>query len=139
MTRLAGKLLICSLFALTAIWLPCRAADVRPIEDFGRRATWSPVKFDDARASVTEWLASRELDAATQEQVEALWSSDPEAQSADALLDLVAATIAIAEPKAKPLVDASAALQHAVQLPEISNMDDEGTAPLVRYNLRMFY
>ncbi len=139
MTRLAGKLLICSLFALTAIWLPCRAADVRPIEDFGRRATWSPVKFDDARASVTEWLASRELDAATQEQVEALWSSDPEAQSADALLDLVAATIAIAEPKAKPLVDASAALQHAVQLPDVAWLADEGTAPLVRDNLRLFY
>lgn len=139
MTKTAGKVLFCSLLAFGAIWLPCRAADVRPVEDFGRRATWSPVKFDEVRASVTEWLESRELDVASQQQVEGLWGSDPAAQSTDALLDLVAATVAIAEPKAKLLVDACAAPRSTVQLPDVAWLADEGTAPLVRDNLRLFY
>jgi hypothetical protein len=139
MTNRFDKLLFSAIAASAMLAFPSRAADVRPVEDFGRRATWSPVKFDEVQASVSEWLESRELEHAAQEQVEALWSSDSAEQSTDTLLDHVAATIAIAEPKAKPLVDVCAAPRNAVQLPDVTWLADEGTAPLVRDNLRLFY
>jgi translation initiation factor 2B subunit (eIF-2B alpha/beta/delta family) len=139
MTNVAGKLAFGMVLVLSGVAGECRAADVRPIEDFGRRATWSPAKFAEVRSSVTQWLASRELDVASQEQVEALWNSDPEAQSNDALLDLVVTTIALVEPKAQALVDRCAAPRDTVQLPDVAWLAEEGTAPIVRDNLRLLY
>ncbi|MEX2112755.1 MAG: hypothetical protein WD845_06185 [Pirellulales bacterium] len=137
MRRRAGMPSLCLLFV--AAPFVAVAADVRPNADFVRRASWSPPSAEQVQQQVTQWLEAGQLDADTQAQVEALWSSDEQAQTNDTLLDMVAATLSAAEPRARALVETCAAPRVSVQLPDIAWLTDEGTAPFVRNNLRLLY
>ena len=114
-------------------------ADNKPNAEFARKASWQAPKASAVREQVVTWLATRELDDAVRMQIDMLWSSASEPDNAGNLLDLLTATLALADSQAQSLVAHCAAPRQAIALPEVAWLADPKTAPLVRNNLRLLY
>jgi hypothetical protein len=113
------------------------AADLKP--EFARKATWTTPTAAVAREQAFAWLAEREIDAAARAQIEMLWASSSEAGGETHLLDLVAATLAVGDAKAAPLVKTCSAARNEIALPDVAWLKEEGVAPFERDNLRLLY
>src|SRR5690349_17402555 len=68
-------------------------------------ASLKPAHFDAVRTQVLAWLATRSPSEPVTAQAQALWQRDPATQ-ADDVLDRLARTIALVEPRAQSLVEA---------------------------------
>lgn len=128
-----------ALLCLAALAAAPALADNKPNAEFARKASWQVPKADAVREQVAAWLATRELDDAARMQIDMLWTSANEPDNASNLLDLLAATLALADPQAQTLVAHCGAARQAIALPDTAWLGDEKTAPLVRNNLRLLY
>ncbi len=135
-----------SLAGLAALLVGCaiaapvsRAADVKANPEFTRRASWSIPQLERVREAAFEWLESRQVDADSRAQIDALWSS-ASVEGEDAyLLDLVVATLAAGDPRARALADVCAKSRSEAALPEVDWLADDQTAPFARDNLHLVY
>lgn len=116
---------------------PAALADNKPANEFARKASWRPPTADAARELVFAWLAERTVDDTERMQVEALWASAP--PSADDLLDVVADSLALADPQCRQLVAVCTSRRQQLALPDVAWLADDKTAPLVHNNLRLLY
>lgn len=128
-----------ALLCLIATAPAAARADNKPNAEFARKASWQAPKAEAVREQIVAWLATRELDDAVRMQIDTLWLSAAEPDNAGNLLDLVAATLALADPQAQTLVAHCAAARQVIALPEVAWLGEEKTAPLVRNNLRLVY
>ena len=120
---------------LSAIWTTaCLAAD-----ELARRASWSVPITAEVKARLDDFLKDKELGEADRLKVEALWPDDAAAIEPAELLDRLAASLAIVEPRAVEIV--TLCQQDAVPLPppRFALLDDAAAAPIVRDNLRLLY
>lgn len=124
------------LLATAALW-QAAAADQRPDRPFAQKATWKAPSAAAVREQVFEWLAAAGADEDLRAQAERLWTSS-EANPAH-LLDLVSATVALAEPRARELVDVCSRPRSDEALPDVAWLGDEKTHAFVRSNLRLYF
>jgi hypothetical protein len=115
------------------------AADVKPGREFAHRATWKLPAAEVVRQSALEWLAAREVDASDRAQTESLWTSAGAEGNDGYLLDLVVATLAAGDPRARELARFCSQPRRQVALPDVSWLSDEKLAAFERNNLRLVY
>jgi hypothetical protein len=121
-------------FACVALVWPLRADD-----ELQKRATWQLPAPADVRTAIEPWLASRNVDASTKSQLDALWAeASSSAISAD-LLDRLAETIALADPATRELVVMCRGSSPPLTLPSLDVLQDAAQPPLVRNNLRLLF
>ena len=114
-------------------------ADDRPIQPFAQRATWKSPAAADVRQQVFAWLEASDADEPTRASAEALWQTVTMEENAEYLLDLTCATLALADPRARELVDSCSQPRKSVALPEVTWLSDANTPDLLRNNLRLFH
>ena len=116
------------------VGLPLSADD-----ELARRASWAPPLAGDVKADLFNWLDSQELDEQQQLQVAALWPDEGLPAPGVNLLEHVAVTIAVVDPRAKPLIDLCRG-DAPLFLPLPPEMlQDESLSPFPRHNLRLYY
>ncbi len=114
------------------------AVDV-PDHEFANKATWKLPTAGAVREQALAWLASRDLDELTRAQAEAVWASIGTEGSEANLLDLAAATIAAADPSARPLVLYCSQSKQSVVLPNVEFLANGKGAAWECNNLRLLY
>src|SRR5688572_15372151 len=84
-------------------------------DELERRATWSIPATADVKAKLDDYLATKALDENARLKIDALWPDEALALEGPELLDRVAASLAVAEPKAAEVV--AACQQDIIPLP----------------------
>ena len=111
-------------------------ASARTADELEKRATWSIPATADVKARLDDYLATKTLDEAAKLKIDALWPDEAMALEGSELLDRLAASLAVVDPKAAEIV---AACQGAVPLPPptFDYLKDESAPVFVRDNLRL--
>ncbi len=120
---------------LSASWATaCPAAD-----ELERRASWSIPNTAEVKARLDDFLKDKSLGEADRLKVDALWPDEAVAIEPAELLDRLAASLAIVEPRAAEI--AMHCQQDAVPLPppRFALLDDAEAPEIVRHNLRLLY
>lgn len=104
-------------------------------EDTLRGASWKQPAPADVRDSVMQWIQKRTADDAIRKQAGDLWAADAAANFD--VLDPLAATVALVEPKADPLLQYSRTGSVESQRPDVAWLAKAELPLLVRDNLRL--
>ncbi len=124
-----------ALVALLVMFLP----QAGMADDLESRASWTPPSAADVKERVEVWLADENVKPDVRAQLDLLWAEDGLPQKPEQLLDHVATTIAMVRPETRPLIDLCNQVNVPTPLPKFDFLADEGLAPFVRNNLRLFY
>ncbi len=135
----SSRLATACIVMLVAAVPPARTADAKPRADFARKATWNSPKVEQVRDAALAWLADHQMDDATRAQIEMLWVSAADNGNSEHLLDLVAATLAAADPQARDLLAHCSKPRQQVALPNAAWLADEKQSAVERDNLRLLY
>ncbi len=131
---------ILRLMALVTVAFPCAIAPLEGAADeLARRATWTLPTTAEIKARLDDFLKDKTLGEADRLKVDALWPDDAANIDPAELLDRLAASLAIVEPRAVEIVNHCQ--QDTVQLPppRFALLDDMTAPPIVRDNLRLLY
>lgn len=123
-----------ALIALSLGTLHLRAAD-----ELARRASWSVPTTAEVKAKLDDFLQGKTLSEADRLKLDALWPDDAVAIEPAELLDRLAASLAIVEPRAVPIVAHCQQDAASLPLPKFDLLDDASAPELVRDNLRLLY
>jgi len=85
---------------------------------------------------LTAWLDREKASEAVRAEVETVWKNEPPAAT---LLDRLAGCFAVADSRARALVDTCAAPRRGVSLPELAWLREPGVAEFEACNLRLLY
>jgi hypothetical protein len=124
------------LFALT-LALSAAVHGLQAQDDLEKRATWSVPTTADVKARLDDYLAAKKLDDMAKLKIEALWPDEAQPLEGPDLLDRLAASLAVAEPKAAEIVAAARANSSLLLAPKLEGLTDESIPAFVRDNLRL--
>lgn len=129
------KRMICLSLILCGIWTAAGMA----ADELERRASWNVPTTAEIKARLDDFLKDKTLNEADRLKLDALWPDDAAATDPAELLDRLAASVAIVEPRAIPIVNHCQ--QDAVQLPpsRFPLLDDTSAPEFIRDNLRLLY
>jgi hypothetical protein len=116
-----------------------RAADIKPNQEFAQKATWQIPSANSVRDEALAWVAEGKVEDAARSQLEMLWASAAGSGNEAHLVDLLAATFAAGDPRARELVAVCSQSRQQIPLPSVDWLAEEGTPPLERHNLRLLY
>ena len=120
--------------AIAGLALACALPAADELE---RRATWSIPSTADVKARLDDYLATKTLDDVAKLKIDALWPDEAQPLDGGELLDRLAASLAVVEPKATEVVAAVNHDQAPLVSPQLAALNDETLPPLVRDNLRL--
>jgi hypothetical protein len=123
---------------LLAVAAACLAALPSP-EAIPKTPAWQLPRAEDVRARAVAWLAGAGADAGARVKAEAVWAGISEKTSGLELLDRLAATFALTDPRAARLVEMCAKPPARGVLPAQAWLTDPKTPPLEAANLRLLY
>ncbi|MCI0361996.1 MAG: hypothetical protein L0211_26230, partial [Planctomycetaceae bacterium] len=108
-------------------------------DELARRASWNVPTTAEIKARLDDFLKDQTLSEADRLKLDALWPDDAAAIDPAELLDRLAASLAIVEPRAVEIVNHCQ--QNAVPLPPLrfALLDDTSAPELVRDNMRLLY
>jgi hypothetical protein len=130
MKRLGAlTLVICGVWAIAA-----PAAD-----ELQRRASWSLPTTAEVKARLDDFLKDKSLNEADRLKLSALWPDDAAAIEPAELLDRLAASLAIVEPRAVEIVAHCQQDFATLPPPKFALLDDAAAPELVRDNLKLLY
>ena len=121
--------------ALCSTWM----AAIQAADELERRASWTVPTTAEIKARLDDFLKDKTLNEADRLKLDALWPDDAAVIDPAELLDRLAASLAIVEPRAVEVV--KYCQQDAVSLPppKFDLLDDTTAPELVRDNLRLLY
>jgi hypothetical protein len=145
-----GALALVVLMCVAQARLPVARAAPNMPDAFGKTPTLKPATADEVRQLALAWLDKQiidgqmvdgqKVDAATRARAEALWRAEAvQSAAAGDLLDRLAATLALADKRARSLVEMCSKPRARGPLPAQDWLADEATPPLLRNNLRLYY
>jgi hypothetical protein len=105
----------------------------------GRTPTWRPSVAADVKAQALDWLNKTKPDAAVRAKAVAIWAHLPEQPSGAELLDRLAATIALGDPRAAKLLELLSKPHGPLALPSETWLADPKLPLLLSANLRLLY
>ncbi|MDX1944018.1 MAG: hypothetical protein SFU86_01320 [Pirellulaceae bacterium] len=123
---------------LTASLL-CVAGFSHAADELERRATWNLPTTAEVKARLDDFLAGKKLDETAQLKIAALWPDDAAAIEPAELLDRVAASLAVVEPRAAAIVTHCQQAAATLPPPKFALLDDTSVPDFVRHNLRLLY
>ncbi|MEI8373230.1 MAG: hypothetical protein WCJ35_10410 [Planctomycetota bacterium] len=131
-------------FSILLIALTCSfalSASSVPLSDsaFRKAPTWHPPQVSDVKVQVVAWLQQNAADAALQGKALAVVTGISDQATGSELLDRLAETFAIVDPKVAQLVEICSRPRNRIVLPTFAWMTDSKTAPLVAANMRLYY
>jgi hypothetical protein len=118
------------------------AADTSvPLSDplIRKAPTWAPPQVPEVRAQVAAWLQKCTADAAIRAKAEALFGGVSDQATGSELLDRLAETCALVDPKVAELVELCSHPRTRVTLPAFAFLTDPKTPPLVAANMRLYF
>jgi len=135
---------IAGIFALAfaAMGLPApnaQGAEVVADEEFAKKPTIQAPGFDEVKSQLDAWLNERKADADAHAAVEALWQAPAEGENAVDRLERLAESFAIADPRARSLVDLCSQMRAKGPLGPQAWLASDETPAFERDNLRLFY
>ena len=107
-------------------------------DDLARRPTWNAPTAEHVRQRLEAWWQTQSITPTVQQQLATIWA-EPFAASEDPLLDRLAQSVALVDPRAAALVDKCLQPRTSVQLQEQSILSDEELPEWIRHNLSLFY
>lgn len=122
---------------VTAATTAAQARDSRN-KEFGGDGTWNAPEESVVQRELERWLDARQADAAARDQIKTLWQPVAGSLAADAQLDRLAASFAVADDRAAELVTLCSAPRQTPRLPDFAWLADEATPMFERANLRLF-
>jgi hypothetical protein len=131
-----------SICLLVGLLCSAAAADtsVPPSDPLIRKApTWHPPQVSDVKAQVEVWLQNGTADAALRAKASAVMGGIGDQASGSVLLDRLAETFALADPKVAELVEMCSHPRSRLVLPTFAWLTDSKTPPLVAANMRLYY
>jgi hypothetical protein len=111
----------------------------QPADELERRASWSIPTTAIVKAQLDDFLKDKTLSEADDLKLDALWPDDAAAIEPAELLDRLAASLAIVEPRAIEIVTQCQQDIVTLPLPKFALLDDMTAPELVRDNLKLLY
>jgi len=108
-------------------------------DELGRRASWRVPPPAEVRAALDQWLAQIDVPAEARTSIDELWRPTPATTHGSELLERLTASLAVADPRARELVEFCRQPRSSLVLPNFAVLDDPAAPPLVRNNLRLVY
>src|SRR5271157_6150693 len=116
------------------------ASSVPPPDPLIRKApNWYPPKVSDVKAQVVAWLQQNAADTSLRTKALAVVYGISDQAAGSELLDRLAETFALVDPKVAQLVDICSHPRNRMVLPTFAWLTDPKTAPLVAANMRLYY
>ena len=131
-----AKLLICLMPFTAVAALPAALPAAEPI---ARAPSWRPPPADEVKMRVLAWLDQCGAEKAACAKAAALWADRSGGTTAAELLDRVAETCAVVDPRAARLVQLCSKGPAPGVLPKQDWLADAKTPPLEAANLRLYY
>jgi hypothetical protein len=129
-------LLLAGLFGSSAL----AASSVAPSDPMIHKApTWHPPQVADVKAQIVAWLRRNVPDAALRSKALAVVNGIGDQATGSELLDRLAETFALVDPKVAQLVEVCSHPRSRLVLPTFAFLTDAKTAPLVAANMRLYY
>jgi hypothetical protein len=122
---------------LFCLGMCCLVSKQTTAEDALRGASWKQPSIVDVRNSAMQWIQKRTADEAIRKQAGDLWPADG-AANLD-VLDALAATFVLVEPRADALLQYSRTGSVESQRPGVEWLAESDLPPLVRDNLRLLF
>lgn len=132
---MADRLIRCTL--VVSALLLIAAPGARAADGFVAQPTWQPVEGQVVYQALVDYLSTAGASPAQQADVRDLWLSQSDDKSAD-LLDRLAACLATVDARVAELADYCRHIEPQSGVPEFPWLADSGTAPLVRFNMRLY-
>jgi hypothetical protein len=110
---------------------------VRGADELEKRASWTIPATAEIKAKLDDYLATKTLDDVAKLKIEALWPDEALALEGSELLDRLAASLAVVDPKAAQVV-AVCQQDVTLPLPKFEILADESAPVFVRDNLRLY-
>ncbi len=123
-----------SLLAIAVVWCAASAGAGGP-----PAAVWQPPRVDEVRAEALAWLASRNVAPNVRAEAEAVWSDAAASTSEDGLLDRLAQTFALADPRAARLLATCSQPRLRPAFSDEAWLRSAQIAPMFGANLRLYY
>jgi hypothetical protein len=123
---------------LLSVFATVAPAQVDPINDpFAVRPGLPAPNYEKVRDQALSWLADQDVDAAIAEAATELWRDTGSLPSGSELIDRLAQTFALGDPRASDLVEQCSKPREQLVLSPQDWLRDEQTPPLERNNLRL--
>jgi hypothetical protein len=106
-------------------------------DELEKRATWTIPTTAEVKARLDDYLSTKQLDETAKLKIDALWPDEAQPVAGGELLDRLAASLAVVEPRAAEVVAACRQGSPALVAPKFAALTDESLSPLVRDNLRL--
>jgi hypothetical protein len=106
-------------------------------DELEKRATWAIPATADVKAKLDDYLATKTLDEAAKLKIDALWPDEAMALEGAELLDRLAASLAVVDPKAAQIVAACQQDEVPLPSPKFDYLSDESAPVFVRDNLKL--
>ncbi len=120
--------------------LAAAAPSAPPSDPLIRKApTWHPPQVANVKAQVDAWLQHATSDAALRAKAAAVFGSINDQATGSELLDRLAETFALVDPKAAELVELCSHPRSSLVLPTYAFLTDSKTPPLLAANMRLYY
>jgi hypothetical protein len=111
---------------------------VRGADELEKRASWTIPATAEIKAKLDDYLATKTLDEVAKLKIEALWPDEAMALEGSELLDRLAASLAVVDPKAAQVVAVCQQDVVALPPPKFEILADESAPVFVRDNLRLY-
>jgi len=108
-------------------------------DELGRRASWTIPTTAEVKGRLDDFLKDKSLNEADRLKIDALWPDDAAQIDPAELLDRLAASLAIVEPRAVEIVNGCQLDEVRLPPPRFALLDDATAPELVRDNLRLLY
>jgi hypothetical protein len=105
----------------------------------GKSPTWRPPQVADVKAQVTTWALKYVPDSAQRSKALAVISGASDQATGSELLDRLAATLALVDPRVAQLVEVCGRPRSRAVLPTFPWLTDAKTDPLVAANMRLYF
>ncbi|MBN2021435.1 MAG: hypothetical protein JW809_01455 [Pirellulales bacterium] len=128
------------MIALSSLLLGASASTAAPADPLGQTPSWNPPTAAAVRDRAMQWLAQHKVDEAIQTKAQReIWDGADDAPADAQTLARLAATFALADPRAEKLVRLCAQTRLPPELPGQEWLQDAATPPLEAANLRLLY
>ncbi len=137
--NLQFAIVVFGLFCASAQAAPA-ASSLPPADPVIRKApTWRPPQVSDVKAQVVAWLQKNAADPGLRSKALAVVSGIGDQAGGSELLDRLAETFALVDPKVVQLVEICSHPRSSLILPSFAFLTDSKTPPLVAANMRLYY
>jgi len=129
------RVVMTALFVVLLATLPWRTAAAN--DELEKRASWEVPVAKAVKQRIDTWLAEKKLDEVTSLKIDTIWRNNAPADQD--LLDQTALTVSVVDAPSKAVYELCSGSRKSSKTPDFKYLRDDGVAPFVRNNMRLYY